>query len=994
MGQHYHPARIVRGSGSGSAGRPLVRTVLTGVTRGVRKAAPAPGAAAGKLPPPAGRPAGSGDRRAVPGSGDRAKAAGAPPVQQPAEPPKAFEIDDELTSYPDIAEIQSSPVMLRYFGLRDLYGRRFPYQRLREFAPLRPAELAVMMNAYDQLQRLSPDDWRLLEEQAGADRPPGDWTEASRRIDDFVHSARRAQRAREIATRDAAIDAAHARVSPGRERQAIDRLTGLSDLYEDIKLLEIMPDGTGSKEFRAEFAQRKRELREKVQRGLRAANFATVDDFDLAVRALRQVVRDRAVNIALATMKQSERVVRAELQRYGEPAVLVKLATELASLRRPPPPSEDTVLAFLGRYPILLDERALQHVLPVRVPDILGDVLRQNAQAQLGNIDTTRATLASDPEDVFSLNRIIDETLEQLSLPPESVPARLIREGRAAPERHPVRAVVDKLLLVLSFAWGPLAVVGYAARVAQLLLQLHDAASREEERVRRTAANAGARLADPPAPSGQGWEVFALVLAVTGVIGGAPQTLLPNQSRLSARAVQLLAKGVKKEEETALAFLHGTQFVDAGGGRVVFVHPDFPDEVFHLDAAGLTRYRNVQGVPRQTGHWAQAELENAGTPVVPVAKSGPVRSPRPAPEPPAPVPAERAPQPRTGPAKPGFGSLGAAARLSPETAAAEARLRALIQDMTRRAEDLIPGFGRFMRGDRKDKLLKRAEEMVKRLRSYDQRLTSGLAGFRKGFTHEAMDQEVREAIAWLEPRLGGAMRDLERLERLVRPVPLANAAEQAVIDRYVARLSRLRDLQQRVEMGDASALAGRDAVRDELAAIEQRARSFPAGEENLLPNLETLAAERRVLLTHGVEGTLTGLRSTATAATILPGELANRSYAEIVQALGRPPRIELPNRIPVKPSEPLSGAATLTWAFPDGSYLRIDVPGPGSRPFASGMEPHIARVGPGNVHFSDHGIVVPVDTAPAHIPLRVTGQTDPLHAALAAARRAAARAPE
>ncbi|MCA1705906.1 MAG: hypothetical protein ABR608_10680 [Pseudonocardiaceae bacterium] len=1013
MRRQYHLPGVVGGTDaisdnmSRQAGRQLVATVLAGVARGVRRAAPdevtvTTGPARRATQEPSGDRTGrlGGGHYAVPSYDDGGRPMDIPLHQQvfgariTAEDPgpEAFEIDDDLRSYPGIEEILRSPQMRRYFGLRDRYRQLYPRRRLPGFARLRSDQLPVMMRAYDQLQQLSELDWTLLERQIGPDAPPGNWGQASDQIDRFVHSDRRAQAARDVAARDATIDAAHARVSPARESQTTARFTGLDDLYKTIKRFELLPDGRGSKEFRSEFERRKREAKNEMLRKLHAANFATTSDFDDAVRRLRRVVRERAVNIALATMKQSERVLQAELHRYQAPGVLAKLATELAAMRRPPAPSEDAVLKLLGDYPILRDTVALRGALAVRVPDILGDVLRHNAQAQLDNIDRTRATLRCDTEEVFGLNRIIDEALDQLGLPPESVQARLIRERRAAPG-HPVRETIEKLALVLSFAFGPLAAVGYVARAVILAVQIQGSVERRREEERqRAAAHAGTPLADPPVPSGQGRELFALVTAAVGVLPGVPRTLLPpGGAGLSANAGELLAAGAASEGRP-LGFLPGTRFTEAGPGQVAIWHPDFPDEVFRLDANGLTRYSRASGVVQQTGHWPRSTVDAAGAAGVPAAEGALVRSGATALRVPvdATIPPTVALPP--GAARSGFGSLGAMSRLSPAAQAADARLRALIQALIERTAQAAARFRGFAGGERTTVLLGRAEALANRLRSYEQRLTVGLSGYRKGWTEPAMDEAVREAIGWVEPRLHSATIQVENLERLVQPVPFPTVAEQAVIDQYVKKLALLRDLQGRVQAGDAAALAQRTVVRDELIGLERRAARHSPGEEGLLSHVESLARHRRRLLGQGgLDATVVGLRSDLTAATILPGGLANRTFAEIAAELRTPPQIELPPsaRQPGTTREPLTGATTLTWAFPDGSYIRIDVPGPGMRPFASGMQPHIARVGPYNIHYDDHGIAVPADSTPAHIPLRVTGQSDPLYAAINVARQAA-----
>ncbi|MFF3374069.1 hypothetical protein ACFYXF_14170 [Streptomyces sp. NPDC002680] len=1000
MKRRYHlpdgvdGAHTLSDSMSRQTGRQLVATVLAGVARGVRTAVPEE--VAGPVGParrparePFDRPGGG--RYAAPGYDDNGRPVAVtlhPQVAGAQDPgPGAFETDDELRGNPDVEEIRHSPEMRRYFGLRDHYLRLHPRHRLPDFAPLRLHQLAALTRVYDRLQQLSELDWTLLEQRSGSEVPPGDWDLAGARLDDFLKSDERARAIRDAAARDTAIDAAHKRVSPVREARAIGRLNGLEKLYETIKFYEGLPNDRPDRE--GFDTTRKQEAKDDMLRALRAAGFAGLDAFDDAVRALREVVRERAVGIALATMKESERVLRAELHRYREPRVLVALAGELAAMRRPPAPSVDAVLKLIGDYPILRDPVALRGALGARVPDLLGDLLRQNAQAQLANIDGVRATLGEDREEVFGLNHIIDEALDQLGLPANSVQALVVRDRRAAP-RSLVRAAVDLLLLVLSFAGGPLAAVGYAARAVVLALQIHDVVKLDgEEHRQRARSHAGTPLADTPAPRGHGWELFALFTSIGEAVPGALRALHPRGTRLSAKAGELLSAGTVRQG-SRWGFLPGTRFAEAGPGRVAIWHPDFPDEVFSLDATGLTRYRKVNGVVEQTGHWPLSTANTAaGTAATPTARSALVRPDTRA------LPAPADPIPRLGAKRPGFGSLGAMSRLSPATAAAEARLREVIEQLAERTKKAKAGFGRFADGDRKELLLGRAEALAERLTSYDKRLTVGLSGHRKQWTEPAMDAEVREAIGWVERRIHGVTNQVRRLELQVTPVPFPTAAQQEVIDRYVRELAELRDLQARVAKGDATALAQRDAVRDGLIRLELRAARHAPGEETLLFHIESLARARRILLGKDkLDATVAGRRTDRpTAATVLPGGLANRTYGEIAAGIGRPPRIELPQgaRQPHAPRAEVTGAVTLTWVFRDGSIIRIDVPGPGTRAFVSGSRPHVARIGPGDVHYDDQGIAVPHDSTPAHIPLRVAGRSDPLYGAIEAARNAATR---
>ncbi len=329
--------------------------------------------------------------------------------------------------------------------------------------------------------------------------------------------------------REAQIQAAIAGIDLAEEKRATERLTGLEGFYADIKTtasywdLQIQGAAVGAFLDEEEAADKKR-AEKGIESGLRTAHFASVDEFDDAVRALRLVVRRRAVALALLTLKESEGVLKAELGRYYSKDECNKLATELAKWRRWPVPSMNELQRLLDTHRILMSPVAFSGALGAEVPEFLGEVLRQNAEAQLNNIAESRDNLRHDPDVVFEFDHIIDETLKQMGFGPTSVQAQLIREGRAKPERSWSRRLFDGLLLALSFASGPLGWIGLAARALILEETIRGiAAQQAHEDILRTAANTGGKgLASLPSPSGHGWELFNLFTAVLGVKGLPP----------------------------------------------------------------------------------------------------------------------------------------------------------------------------------------------------------------------------------------------------------------------------------------------------------------------------------------------------------------------------------------------------------------------------------------------------------------------------------------
>ncbi|MCP2341331.1 hypothetical protein [Actinomadura rupiterrae] len=993
--RRYHLPDKPRNAADGVP-RPVAKAVVDGVAHGVDRARPASAAPAA---------------RAVPQRPAPARAPAPPVAPPPPERPKAFEVADDLAEHPDIEEIQRSPEMARYLGLRDLFRRRFPKNRLLPFIVVTPSDqLLDLLEVFRELQGLTAVDWEVLE--AGLSPAvdlPTDWRRARVHLDEFLHDPKRAQRAREVAVRERALADAHAKLAAGSDEALVHRLDGLGPLYDKIRFFERLPDGTGAKEFREEIAENKRRVGAELLRDLNAAGFADIAAFDAAVRAMRRVVRDHGVEVTLTTLKSSEGVLRADLQRYREVGVLDRLVRDLAALTRPPGPSEERTRALLADHPLLMDSPVLEAVLAVHVPDLLGDVLRQWTQTRLANIDETRARLREGPEFVFDLVHVHAEALARFGLDGTSVQARLIADNRAVPNRS-VWPWLHVALLVLSFAAGPLAgivagarlilalqAVGYLSGAALTVKTVYDSWDRSaDEQAQRVAANTGTPLTVEPVPSGQWRELIGLLISLSGLLRGAGKSLLP-KPKLAAKAVQALQKGTQAlggNAATALAFRPGTQFIEAGQG-VTFLHPDFPDQVFHLNADGLTRYGIVNGAPAATGRWTWAELERSGTPIVPVAQAGVPRLPRPAVPAPAPVPPPAPLPPPPPPAEPPVapapkvpkapGSLGAAARLSPRTFAAEARLRAKIADLrdrlaeARRAIDRLAPRGVPEPGGAKGLLLRQADELAARLDRSDRILTSGLVGFQKGFTHEGGEEAIREAVAFLEPRLFAAENAVTRLALRGAPVPLPTAAQQLVIDGYLAKFTLLREQVAKVAAGDAAAAAARDALNKELLAIEQAA-ARTAHEDFLLDHLKRLAKDRRALLAQGLNATGTGARGADDAARELLGRISGSTYSDLRRALGEP-KFSFGKRVRTSVkgegaggagnvrAQPFEGA-TATWKLDDDSVIRLDVPTTDARPFAVNSQPHAARISKdGALHYDDHGIVVPADSGPAHLPV-------------------------
>jgi hypothetical protein len=445
-------------------------------------------------------------------------AAAGPPAAGPAAagPAAAADVD------PDAAAILESPRMRRLMLLRKHAADRPAPSRpaaLRGPAPKvdLAAEIDAMRQVDDLLARFNGTDWELLERRALVAAPAATWAEERDLLERYLRSGDRDAAVSDATTRDARLAAAGAAIDPDREARAVARLAGTQQLYDAIRLYERLPSGSGSKEWRTEIKMKKDAAERAMKQLLERERFDDVEDFDAAVKELRVVVGRRAVLLALTSMRESERVLKDELTRYGDRATLNRLATELRNLVRTEDGTNDGITRVLDAYPLLRDPVVFKGALAAGIPDYLGDLLRQNAEAQLGNVERSRAVLADDPEAVFSFDLVIDRTLEAMQLSPTTAQARLIREKRGK-KRSVARAIFDMVVLVLSFATGPLGWLGYLANLTSFVLHVNDVREQERQRdIQRSAAHTGTPLATPPPIGGSTLDAVTLLAEGFGV---------------------------------------------------------------------------------------------------------------------------------------------------------------------------------------------------------------------------------------------------------------------------------------------------------------------------------------------------------------------------------------------------------------------------------------------------------------------------------------------
>jgi hypothetical protein len=332
--------------------------------------------------------------------------------------------------------------------------------------------------------------------------------------------------------REAEIQAAVRQIDPAAEQSAVGRLAGLDSLYANIKLTEAFddapepPGGWGPGEKSA-YSPEWEEADE-----LGKAHFATVQDFDQAALVFRMVVERRAVALTLLTLRDSEHVLQGELARYYSSVECDNLATEIATFRFPPDPAQ--LLHLMTAYPILKDSTAFRGAVETKNPALLGELLTASAKAQLDNITKLRGELQDHRDVVFEFDDIINMTLTQLGVAPDSVQAQIIRDRRGEPGPFWARKLLDDLLLALSFASGPL---GWAARAIMLAKTIRDiAATQHHESLLLAAAHAGQPLASPLAPSWHAGELFSFFAAALSVPGA------PEERALAQEAETLLSE--------------------------------------------------------------------------------------------------------------------------------------------------------------------------------------------------------------------------------------------------------------------------------------------------------------------------------------------------------------------------------------------------------------------------------------------------------------------
>jgi hypothetical protein len=411
----------------------------------------------------------------------------------------------------DVDGLLNSAEIRRYLVLRGRRGGTPPDRALRDATALPPDQIVALLRLRDRLAGFTETDWARLAGHDPAGAPAGSWTEAQEQIDAYVGSVERAGALQAESARDARLQAARADIDPAEEAAAVSALQGTGDLYDAI----VESENTTSENSPA-WAEA--EAFGKLINALAASRFATVAEFDAAALRLRDVVRRQAVLHALLGLKEGERVLQAEAQRYRDIGQVTRLATALNNA--PVNADEDGAIRVRTEYPLLRDKVVYDGARASKTLENLQELLEQNIEAQFRNVAKGRRDLSDEPDLVFRLNLVLDETLAAMNLPPDSVQAQLIRVGRG------LRTVsgwdaLQQILTVLAIAAGPLGWIAYVANLAALGIQIGKSYEKERQKgVHRTFEHAGRPLASAQRIQGV-LEWIDSVLEPLGIVGGA-----------------------------------------------------------------------------------------------------------------------------------------------------------------------------------------------------------------------------------------------------------------------------------------------------------------------------------------------------------------------------------------------------------------------------------------------------------------------------------------
>jgi hypothetical protein len=226
-------------------------------------------------------------------------------------------------------------------------------------------------------------------------------------------------------------------------------------------------------------------------------------------------------------------------------------------------------------------------------------------------------------------------------------------------------------------------------------------------------------------------------------------------------------------------------------------------------------------------------------------------------------------------------------------------------------------------------------------------------------------------------------------------VPVPTPGEQSLIDEYTELFRKLKSAQKTIDAGaTGEVLQNAQAQKAKVVADMERIEGI-ANETHNKPNSDTSRLKDQIAtMVNQKESILEGntafnpmgeafpeCEAVKVMQTARNNSQGNLRYEHIEQAVGRAPdNISGSTNTP----EGAKGAVRLTWEFADGSSIHVDVPGKlNESPFAINRQPH-AGIGapsespqfPGSsksLPLSEKGVVVPGQSAPAHVPVQRDG---------------------
>ena len=307
--------------------------------------------------------------------------------------------------------------------------------------------------------------------------------------------------------------------------------------------------------------------RERAESAAQAEGFENLEEFIQATQSFEEVFQRYALRTAFAMLEENERLVEAELQRYGSSLSgdsfrdlqsiinsirpLVVEANEIDRVIRestamlagsagmPVSPTEsprakelrgqarEQLLGAALRFPVLADSSLnLSRLVNAADEGSLRQLFRGTATDRLEDIDESRQNLARNPESVWKLERVVDRSRQGLGIIEGSVYDAIIQDKKSE-----IRiSDTIKNLILAGFAIGitiatagaaaPIAIAGAATGAA---VSIYQAAEHVEEFQAQQAAvgtafdRARALSANEPSLFWLAVDIIGAVVDVTGV---------------------------------------------------------------------------------------------------------------------------------------------------------------------------------------------------------------------------------------------------------------------------------------------------------------------------------------------------------------------------------------------------------------------------------------------------------------------------------------------